>query len=228
MAESKENYVKVPHWLMEYLMTADLNMTQFRIVNAIIRHTFGYQQIERWLSLEFLAELTQCDKRQVRRELNRLIEAGVIIARQEGKRRYLRINRKKTDKIEDSLDLLKGDSLDLYLEDSLDPHIKKELKKEDKEKIYTYLEKEDHVFIEIYLKHFKRNMKKQHMKVSEEQHHWILSQIEHIESNGVDIDLWEEQVRDHFKHLSPDNNGNIIPFLYASYRRFDERMFDQF
>lgn len=98
MAESKENFVQVPHWLMDYLMTADLNMTQFRILHAVIRHTYGYRQRERWLSLDFLAELTQCDKRQVRRELNRMIDVGLISVRVEGKRRFLRVNRQITKK----------------------------------------------------------------------------------------------------------------------------------
>lgn len=228
MADLNEPFVRVPHWLMDYLMTADLNMTQFRILHAVIRHTFGYQQRERWLSLDFLAEITQCDKRQVRRELNRLIDAGIISVRIEGKRRYLRINRQIIEKIGDSLDLYKEDSLDLQIEDSSVPHINKEVKKEKKEKYNLSLVREEHIFIEIYLKYFKRYMKKNHMKISAEQHNWIITQIEHISSWGVDVEGWEEQVIDHFEHLSPKNDGNIIPFLYASHRRFDVGMYDQF
>lgn len=145
MVESSDNYVKVPHWLMDYLMSADLNMTQFRIVHAVIRHTFGYQQRERWLSLDFLSQLTKCDKRQVRRELNELIKSGIIVARIEGKRRYLRINRQKAEKIGDSSDPYIEDWLDLQIEDSLVPHIKKEVKKEVKEKYNLLLKKEDHI-----------------------------------------------------------------------------------
>lgn len=228
MAESNEPFVRVPHWLMDYLMTADLNMTQFRILNAVIRYTYGYRQRERWLSLDFLAELTKCDKRQVRRELKRMIEAGVISVRIEGKRRFLGVNRQVIEKKGGSLDLYKGDSLDLQIEDSSVPHIKKEVKKTEKEKYNLSLVREEHVFIDIYLKYFKRYMKKNHMKISAEQYEWIINQIEHISSWGVDIEDWEEQVIDHFEHLSPNNDGNIIPFLYASHRRFDVGMYDQF
>lgn len=71
--------------------------------------------------------------------------------------------------------------------------------------------KEEHIFIDIYLKYFKRYMKKNHMKISAEQHEWIITQIEHISSWGVDVEDWEEQVIDHFNHLSSKNDGNIIP-----------------
>lgn len=48
------------------------------------------------------------------------------------------------------------------------------------------------------------------MKISAEQHEWIINQIEHISSWGVDVEDWEEQVVDHFQNLPEKNDGNIF------------------
>lgn len=230
MAESKENYVQVPHWLMDYLKTADLNMTQFRILHAVIRHTFGYHKTWNQFSLAFLSEQTNCNKRQVTRELGKLIEQNILTERyDEDGRRLLKISASlKTDKGSDSLDTTGSDSIDTRSSDSLDTHIKKEVKKDSKERIYIALTSDEHIFIKIYLKHFKRNMKKQHMRVSVEDHQWIMNQIEHLTSYDISEQEWEEQVIDHFNTLHKDNNGNIIAFLHASQRRFEVGMYDQF
>lgn len=214
MADLNEPFVRVPHWLMDYLKTADLNMTQFRILHAVIRHTFGYHKTWNQFSLAFLSEQTNCNKRQVTRELGKLIEQNILTERyDEDGRRLLKISASlKTDKGSDSLDT----------------HIKKEVKKDSKERIYIALTSDEHIFIKIYLKHFKRNMKKQHMRVSVEDHQWIMNQIEHLTSYDISEQEWEEQVIDHFNTLHKDNNGNIIAFLHASQRRFEVGMYDQF
>lgn len=89
-----ENFTKVPNHLQDWLMTAKLNMTQFRIVHAIIRHTYGYHRTWAHISLMFLSEKTGCIKRQVTRELKKLIDAKIIIERYEDDKRLLRINPK--------------------------------------------------------------------------------------------------------------------------------------
>ncbi|WP_110933825.1 helix-turn-helix domain-containing protein [Paenibacillus bouchesdurhonensis] len=93
---------------------------------------------------------------------------------------------------------------------------------------YLTLENEDNSYIKTYLKYFSLKKNKQHMRVTTEQREWIINQIEHLRSYEVTAIDWEEQVRDHFENLPKTNNGNIIAFLYASHRRFDIGMHDQF
>jgi len=69
-------------------------MTQVRILHVIIKYTYGYHRSWHPLSLTFLAEATGCIKRQVTRELTKLIEDKVVLARFEDGERLLRINPK--------------------------------------------------------------------------------------------------------------------------------------
>ncbi|ULO05162.1 replication protein [Paenibacillus sp. 19GGS1-52] len=221
-ATGKDNFVRVPHWVMDYLMTANLNMTQFRIFNTVVRYTFGYNQLECWLSLEFISQLTKCDKRQVRRELKVLIARGIVIDRTEGRKRFLRINKDLKKSIGDSLDPLIGDSLDLYREDSLDPHIKKELKKKStKEKYYIDLPIDDHVFLTIYNTEFRRTLNKEHPKITEQQLLHIMHNIELLKEFELTEDEFKEGVGEHFKTLPSKNNGNILAFIPTFMRYFE-------
>ncbi|GIP25456.1 hypothetical protein J23TS9_05860 [Paenibacillus sp. J23TS9] len=230
MAKSSNNekYVQVPHWLMDYLMTAGLNMTQFRIVHVVIRHTFGFHKIWNQFSLTFLSEQTGCNKRQVTRELGKLIEQKILIERYDGAKRMLCINCAelmhtliKQVEGSDSLDTTGGDSLDTRGSDSLDTHIKKEVKKEVKERIYIDFNQIDDPFIKTYFEQFKRLKNKQHMRITEEQYQNIVEQIDLLHSFGVTVEEWEAEVMEHFKELPKSNNGNIIAFLHAAPRRFD-------
>lgn len=210
-------------------MTAELNMTQSRIFNAVVRYTFGYNKQEGWLSLDYLSQLTRCDKRQVRRELKRMIDRQIILERKEDKKRHLRINPKLKNQIEDSLDPYVEDSLDLYKEDSLDPYIKKDIKEiKDKEKYYIDLTIDDSDFINIYLNYFSEKMKKKHPRVSEDNYAFVINQIEHLKSFDVTEENWKEQVVDHFTVLPKSNNGSIVAFLHASHRYFEVHMYNQF
>ncbi|MEK5166238.1 replication protein [Paenibacillus sp. FSL R5-0527] len=230
MAESKENYVKVPHWLMDYLKTADLNMTQFRILHAVIRHTFGYHKTWNQFSLAFLSEQTGCNKRQVTRELGKLIEQNILTERyDEDGRRLLKISASlKNDKGSDSLDTTGSDSLDTRSSDSSVTHIKKEIKKDSKERIYITLTSDDHQYIKIYLKQFEKVMKKKHPRVSAANYAFIENQIDHLISFDIDEAAWEEQVKYHLNNLPKNNNGSILPFLKASHRYFEVGVYDQF
>lgn len=104
--------------------------------------------------------------------------------------------------------------------------IYKELREE--EQLYIALSNDDHVFIEIYLKHFKRKKRKNHHLVSEKQQLHIMSQIYNLESFAVSEQDWEEQVIEHFQNLPARNNGNILAFIQASHRYFEVYMYDQY
>lgn len=93
---------------------------------------------------------------------------------------------------------------------------------------YLTLRDEGNSYIKTYLRYFSLKKNKQHMGVTEEQREWIMDQIEHLREHDITAADWEEQVKDHFEHLPKNNNGNIIAFLYASHRRFEIGMYDQY
>lgn len=212
---SPEQFTKVPNHVMEWLMTADMNMTQFRIVNTVIRHTYGFHRQWWYFTQSFLAEQTRCNQRQIARELKALVENGVLLQRFEKGKRELCINHRY-----DSLDIPSYDSLDIPAYDSSDTHIKKEFKERSKEKTYLFLSKEDHIFIEIYLNLFKKHMGKDHMRVSKKSYEYIMEQVQDWEAIEVRPEQWTEQVDFHLQTLSPTNNGSIIAFLRAAPRYF--------
>lgn len=59
-------------------MKASLNGTQFRIVMAVWRYTYGFQRKEHDLSLTFLAKAIDASRGQVDRELTALIDRKII------------------------------------------------------------------------------------------------------------------------------------------------------
>lgn len=97
-----------------------------------------------------------------------------------------------------------------------------------KDKRYIDLSIDDHIFLEIYNNHFIKTKNKPHMQVSEEHHEFIMNQIYHLESYDVTEEAWEEAVKEHFAKLPQGNDGNIVPFLYASYRNFEVQLHNAF
>jgi phage replication O-like protein O len=127
-----ENFTKVPNTILNYLMTADLNMTQFRIFNAVVRETFGWHREWCWMSLSVLAQKTNCNQRQVERELRVMIEKKILKERGNRMKRELQVNALICSST-DSLDGTTTDSLDGSGSDSLDGYIKKDIKEKNKE-----------------------------------------------------------------------------------------------
>ncbi len=79
---------------------------------------------------------------------------------------------------------------------------------------------DDDPFLLAYKDCFRRFMGKEHMRVTEWQLDTILSNIEILESNDIDIDIFIEKVEEHFQALPKANNGNIIAFFTAMNRYF--------
>lgn len=215
---SPEQFTKVPNSLMDWLARADLNMTQFRIVNAVIRYTFGFHRNWCYLALSKLSEHTGCNRRQIVRELNNLLDRGILLERMKGRQRELCINQKGL--ASDSLDTSASVSLVTTASDSLDTNIKKDFKESIKEIYYLDLTNEDHIFIKIYLNLFKTHLGKEHMRVSNKSYDRIMKQVLEWEENGVQPEEWGEQADFHLQTLPPKNNGNIAAFLKAAPRYF--------
>ncbi|MEH7157508.1 replication protein [Neobacillus drentensis] len=85
--QTKNGYTKVANEILEHIMKADLNGTQFRIVTAIWRYTYGFNRKEHELSLTFLSEALSTRKSHVDKELTALIDRKIISVVGVGSRR---------------------------------------------------------------------------------------------------------------------------------------------
>jgi phage replication O-like protein O len=76
----KENgYTEIAHEILEVMGTTNFNGTQFRILIFVLRHTYGFHRKCHEFSLKFIADGTKCNKQQVKRELDKLIDMKVVI-----------------------------------------------------------------------------------------------------------------------------------------------------
>jgi len=73
-----ENYTKISNEVLEALPRAKLNGTQYAICLVVWRYTFGFHRCEADLSAGFIAEASGTNPRQVKRELQVLIERNII------------------------------------------------------------------------------------------------------------------------------------------------------
>jgi phage replication O-like protein O len=93
--QTKNGYTKVANEILEHIMKTDLNGTQFRIVTAIWRFTYGFNRKEHELSLTFLSEALNTRKSHVDKELTALIDRKIVSVVGVGSRRgrLLRFNK---------------------------------------------------------------------------------------------------------------------------------------
>lgn len=78
MPQVEDGYTRLANEILENIMKASLNGTQFRIVMAVWRYTYGFQRKEHDLSLNFLAKAIAASRGQVDRELTALIDRNII------------------------------------------------------------------------------------------------------------------------------------------------------
>lgn len=80
----KENgYTPIANEILEVLAKTPLNGTQRRILDVVLRFTYGFNRREHELSTTFISKATCINKKQVQRELNELIKSKVIIVTKE-------------------------------------------------------------------------------------------------------------------------------------------------
>ncbi len=79
MAAQLENgYTRIANEILDHIAKTKLNGSQFRIVMAVFRYTYGFNRKEHEMSIGFIAKATGMNKRQVQRELSTLIDARII------------------------------------------------------------------------------------------------------------------------------------------------------
>lgn len=71
-------FTQIENEILEQVAKTKLNGTQYRILLAVWRNTYGWQQKEKDMSLSFIANATDIHKKQIEREINALIKMNVI------------------------------------------------------------------------------------------------------------------------------------------------------
>lgn len=76
----KENgYTMLANEILDRIMQTAFNGTQFRIVIAVWRNTYGYRRKEHAMSIDYIAQATKVHPTQVKREIKNLIDQNVIV-----------------------------------------------------------------------------------------------------------------------------------------------------
>gem|GEM_PF-2011942 len=76
--QAENGYTKIANEILDALAKTKLNGTQRRILDVVFRYTYGFNRKSHNLSLTFIAEATNLDKSQVKREFNKLIDLELI------------------------------------------------------------------------------------------------------------------------------------------------------
>lgn len=77
--QKEKGYTAIANEILEAMAKIKLSPTQYRILFVVWRYTYGFNRKEHELSLSFLSVATNCDKRQLQRELKSLDEKKIII-----------------------------------------------------------------------------------------------------------------------------------------------------
>lgn len=71
-------YTRITNDILEEIAKRPFNGSQYAIIITILRNTYGFQRKCHGISLTYIAEATNTNRNQVKRELDRLIEMKVI------------------------------------------------------------------------------------------------------------------------------------------------------
>lgn len=153
----EDGYTRVANEILENIMKVSLNGTQFRIVMAVWRYTYGFQRTKHEMSISFLSQSINASRGQVDRELSTLISRNILKVVKTGERgaRVIMFNKNHTQWCDCTLNSgLSSNprtvpSSTSSTEVSSNPRTKKEsIKEKNKENIYVeiinYLNKKAH------------------------------------------------------------------------------------
>lgn len=74
----EHGYSRIANEILEHIAKLKINGTQFRILMVLWRYTYGFHRKEHELSLTFIAEATELNRDQIKREINALIDSYVV------------------------------------------------------------------------------------------------------------------------------------------------------
>lgn len=72
-------HTRIANEIFEEIMKTNLNGTQFRLVLAIWRYTYGFQRKTNEMSISFLSKIIDAGRSQVDRELTALIDRNIVV-----------------------------------------------------------------------------------------------------------------------------------------------------
>ncbi|MEW9702855.1 replication protein [Paenibacillus sp. SI8] len=75
----ENGYTAIANVVLEQLYQTKLNATQHRIVLVVLRFTYGFKRKYHAFSMGFLSQAVDGDRRQVQRELKRLLDRKIIM-----------------------------------------------------------------------------------------------------------------------------------------------------
>jgi len=96
-ADLDNGYTRIANEILEALARLDLSGREFRVVNAIMRKTYGFQKRVDWISLDQLVELTGIAKENVSRVVTALCNRKIILKEGGGYTKKLGMNTKLND-----------------------------------------------------------------------------------------------------------------------------------
>ena len=91
-----EGYTRIINGILRAIYRAPFNATEIRVILAVIRMTRGWNKESKIISYGYLAREANLDKRNVRRAINLLVQAKVIIKNKTGRKNMLGINQVHT------------------------------------------------------------------------------------------------------------------------------------
>jgi phage replication O-like protein O len=89
----ENGYTRIANEILETIAKIKLSPTQHSLIYIIWRYTYGFNRKEHTLSLSFLSKATNCDQRNIQRELKRLEDRNIIIQSTAKNRRIIRFNK---------------------------------------------------------------------------------------------------------------------------------------
>jgi len=94
--QTEDGFTRIANELFEEIIKAKLNGTQYAIILATIRATYGFHKKSRTLGLAFFQKMTGKNKRQIAKEIEELIDMNLltVVAKHTfGKSRELKLNK---------------------------------------------------------------------------------------------------------------------------------------
>ena len=117
--QTEEGYTIIANEILDVLPLFKFNGTQLRILITVIRFTYGFKRKEHELSLKFIQKATMIDKRNIQKEVKKLIDLNVLKVTQEASfttARTMGLNKdydswliKRSGQIEQEVSNLQGD-----------------------------------------------------------------------------------------------------------------------
>lgn len=80
----EEGFTRIANVILDALARTKLNGSQHRIIDVIIRNTYGYNKKIAMLSDSYISKATGIHPKQINREINNLVTMGIVVVEYKG------------------------------------------------------------------------------------------------------------------------------------------------